>query len=113
MPSKVTLTSHFENRYKRFAKKFTSLEGEVDALVDNLTETPTLGESLGAGLYKIRLAVESKGKGKSGGFRIVSYLVTKTEDRVDVYLLTMYDKSEESSIKKETLLALAKSILDE
>ncbi len=113
MPNKVTLTPHFESRYKRFSKKFTSLESEVGVLVDNLTETPTLGESLGAGLYKIRLAVKSKGKGKSGGFRVVSYLITETEDSIDVYLLTIYDKSEESSIKKEALLTLAKTLSSE
>lgn len=113
MPSRVTLTSHFESRFKRFAKKFASLEGEMDALIDNLTETPALGESLGAGLYKIRLASKSKGKGKRGGFRVITYLVTKTEDGTDIYLLTMYDKSEESSIKKEMLLTLAKTLLTE
>lgn len=113
MPSKVTLTPHFESRYKRFAKKFMSLEGEMDALINNLTETPMLGKPLGAGLYKIRLAVKSKGKGKSGGFRVVSYLVTETEDNTDVYLLTIYDKSEESSVKKETLLSLIKALLGE
>lgn len=85
----------------------------MDALIDNLTETPTLGESLGAGLYKIRMAVKSKRKGKSGGFRVITYLLAKTEDGTDVYLLTMYDKSEESSIRKETLLTLAKALLGE
>ncbi len=111
MPNRVTLTPHFESRYKRFVRKFASLESEMDTLIDNLIETPTLGESLGAGLHKIRLAVRSKGKGKSGGFRVVSYLVTETEDGTDVYMLTIYDKSEDSSIKKETLLALAKALL--
>ncbi len=113
MPNKVTLTPHFEGRYKRFARKFLSLEREMDVLIDNLTETPTLGESLGAGLYKIRLAVKSKGKGKSGGFRVVSYLVTEIGDSIDVYLLTIYDKSEEGTINKEKLLTLAKALSDE
>ena len=75
MPNKVTLTPHFESRYKRFAKKFTSLESEIDILIDDLIEKSLLGESLGAGLYKIRLAIKSKGKSKSGGFRIISYLL--------------------------------------
>lgn len=95
MSNKVTLTPHFESRYKRFAKKFTSLEREMDALIDSLTETPTLGESLG------------------GGFRVVSYLITETADSIEIFLLTIYDKSEEGSIKKETLVALAKTISEE
>lgn len=110
MTNKVRLTSHFESRYKRFAKKFASLESDVDALVEQLEENPALGESMGAGLYKIRLAVKSKGKGKSGGFRVITYVVTETEEGTDIYLLIIYDKSEESSIKKPQLLALAKTI---
>ena len=113
MPNNVSLTPHFEGRYKRFARKFVSLESEVNALIDELTETPALGESMGAGLYKIRLAVKSKGKGKSGGFRIITYLLAKNEEGTDIYLLTIYDKSEESSIRKDVLLALAKSMLEE
>jgi hypothetical protein len=113
MPNKVTLTPHFESRYKRFAKKFTSLESEMDSLIDSLIEKPMLGEPLGAGLYKIRLAVKSKGKGKSGGFRVVSYLITETTDSIEIFLLTIYDKSEEGSIRKETLIALAKAISEE
>ncbi|PRY35514.1 mRNA-degrading endonuclease RelE of RelBE toxin-antitoxin system [Spirosoma oryzae] len=106
MPNSVLLTPRFERRYKRFSKKFASLEGELDELIADLTKSPTIGQSLGSGLYKIRLAVKSKGKGKSGGFRIVSYLVTENEDNTDIFLITMYDKSEDSSIDKDTLLAM-------
>ncbi|QKZ15009.1 type II toxin-antitoxin system RelE/ParE family toxin [Spirosoma sp. KUDC1026] len=106
MPNDVILTPRFERRYKRFSKKFASLEGELDELITDLTKSPTMGQPLGSGLYKIRLAVKSKGKGKSGGFRIISYLLTEYEDRTDIYLLTIYDKSEDSSINKDTLLTM-------
>ena len=75
MENEVIVTPYFEIRYKRLTKKFVSLEKEIEDLVAKLIETPIQGESLGAGLYKIRLAVESKGGGKSGGFRIITYLV--------------------------------------
>ncbi len=75
-----------------------------------LTETPTLGTSMGAGLYKIRLAVKGKGKGKSGGFRVVSYLVTQTEDETTIFLLTIYDKSEDSNIDRKTLLDMVSNL---
>ncbi|WP_020606506.1 type II toxin-antitoxin system RelE/ParE family toxin [Spirosoma spitsbergense] len=110
MANKIALTPHFESRYKRLARKFASLESELDALIENLTETPDTGESLGAGLYKIRLASKSKGKGKSGGFRVITYLLSKTEEGTDIYLITIYDKSEESSIKKEMLLKLVNDL---
>ena len=112
MVNNVTLTPRFERLYKRFLKKFTSLEKEIDDLIANLTETPTLGESLGAGLYKIRLAVKSKGRGKSGGFRIVSYLITENESSTDIFLLTIYDKSEDSNVDKATLLDMVNELSD-
>lgn len=111
MKSEVIVTPHFERNYKRFVKKFVSLEGEMETLINELLENPTLGESLGAGLYKIRLAVESKGGGKSGGFRVITYLVNQTKKGTDIYLLTLYDKSEESTKKKNVLLKLVKDIL--
>lgn len=110
MANEVIITPHFEGRYKRLAKKFISLEEDMDNLVNQLIEEPKLGKSLGAGLYKVRLAVESKGGGKSGGFRIITYLVNQTTDSTDIYLITIYDKSEESSIKKDQLVKLAKAI---
>jgi len=70
-----------------------------------------LGEPLGANLYKIRLASSDKGKGKSGGFRIITYLVREKENICEIFLIIIYDKSEEGSIKKPLLLKLAKSIL--
>lgn len=81
-------------------------------LTSVLEETPTTGESLGAGLYKIRLASKSKGKGKRGGFRVITYLVVQTDDETEIYLITLYDKSEDSTIKKETLLKLVDDLLD-
>lgn len=111
MANQVVPTDVFEAKFKRLKKKFRTLNDEMKELTSVLEQTPTTGESLGSSLYKIRLASKSKGKGKSGGFRVITYLLAKTEDGTDVYLLTIYDKSEESNIKKETLLALAKALL--
>lgn len=112
MRNKITVTSFFASRLKRLVKKFFSLEGEIDSLIQQLTEDPTLGIPLGGGLYKIRIASKSKGGGKSGGFRVITYLVKEKEDGTDVYLITMFDKSEESSIKKEQLVKLIKLLLE-
>lgn len=43
--------------------------------MDSLEVTPKQDQSLGAGLYKIRLGSASKGGGKSGGFRAITYYV--------------------------------------
>lgn len=110
MTNQVVPTEIFETKFKRLKKKFRTLNEEMKELTSVLEQVPTTGESLGSGLYKIQLASKSKGKGKRGGFRIITYLLSKREDGTDVYLLTIYDKSEESNIKKETLLTLAKAL---
>lgn len=61
---------------------------------------------MGQDCYKIRLAVKSKGKGKSGGARIITYVVTDNEE---VILLTIYDKQVRGTISEKEL----KELLDE
>ena len=108
--NKVYRTSIFETDYKRFAKKFASLESEIRQLEKILEKKPDTGTSLGGGVYKIRVACESKGKGKSGGFRVITYLVDEREDGIDIYLITMFDKSEERSIKISQLKKIISKI---
>ena len=67
----------FKKEAKRLLKKYSSLKGELLQLERQLSDSPNLGISLGHNVYKIRLAIESKGKGKSGGARVITYLVTE------------------------------------
>ena len=88
-------------------KKYPSLKNEYIQLVQSLKEHPVQGSSIGNDCYKIRIAIASKGKGKSGGARIIAYLqVVQTS----VYLLTIYDKSRQESITDKELLELLKWI---
>ncbi len=96
----------FNRRAKRLFKKYRSLLAELQQVVTSLEANPTQGQSLGAGLYKIRLASASKGGGKSGGFRVITYYVEQTAEGETVYLVTIYDKSEAASIAREELLKL-------
>ena len=73
---------------------------EYEELINKLEENPEMGISLGNNLYKVRLAITSKGKGKSGGARIITYL--KTEEG-NIYLLTIYDKSEKDTISNSEI----------
>ncbi len=108
MPCNIQSLHHFDNRFKRFAKKFKTLTDELITLTENLSKNPKQGTSLGGGLYKICLGSDSKGGGKSGGFRIVTYYLEQIPTSEILYLVTIYDKSEESSVKKEALMKLIK-----
>jgi len=61
----------FERQAKRLIKKYASLRNELLELVFQLKENPVQGNSIGNNCYKIRLAIASKGKGKSGGARVI------------------------------------------
>lgn len=86
------------------------MPSDIKKLIESLELSPRQGIDLGRGLYKIRLAVDSKGKGKSGGFRVITYLITENGSDLDINLLTMYDKSDIADIPKQELLEIVKKI---
>ena len=92
---------------KRLAKKYPSLKAEYIELVQSLKQEPEQGTPLGNNCYKIRLAIASKGKGKSGGSRVITYVQVL---QTTVYLLTIFDKSEKENIPDKELEALLKEI---
>jgi len=93
----------FDRQIKRMVKKYPSLKKEYATLIDTLKQKPTSGTSIGNNCYKIRMAIASKGKGKSGGARVVSYLQVKKNS---VFLLSIYDKAELESISDKELASL-------
>jgi hypothetical protein len=110
MQNEIIYSAVFIKKAKLYKKKYLSLVDDLYDLEKKLLEKPDQGIDLGAGLYKIRLAVKSKGKGKSGGFRIITYLVSNTSSGIIINMLTLYDKSEESSIDKKELQILIKAL---
>ncbi|MFN0036659.1 MAG: type II toxin-antitoxin system RelE/ParE family toxin [Saprospiraceae bacterium] len=99
----IVVAPTFERDLKRLVKKYPSLRAEFPALVESLIEDPLQGIPLGKDCFKIRLRIASKGRGKSGGGRVIT-CVKILEDTV--YLLTLYDKSEQESIDEQRLDAL-------
>ncbi|MGC4130613.1 MAG: hypothetical protein QM564_13905 [Bergeyella sp.] len=110
MSYSVFPSDKFKREAKRLVKKFPSLRQELKDLNAVLEKEPQTGISLGNETYKIRLAVKSKGKGKSGGVRIITYIVTENKE---VYLLTIYDKSEFDSIDIKTIKIIIESLNNE
>jgi mRNA-degrading endonuclease RelE of RelBE toxin-antitoxin system len=100
-------THRFEKEFKRLAKKFPSLKNEFAELILQIIEEPESGTFIGNNCYKIRLAIKSKGKGKSGGARVITYLYVETES---VYLLTVYDKGEKEDLKPNELKEMIDSL---
>ena len=88
-------TARFEKQLKRLDKKYPSLKKEYSALVTSLEDNPRQGTPIGSSCYKIRLAISSKGAGKSSGLRVITLVVFV---RREVFLVAIYDKSIQTNI---------------
>ena len=99
----------FDKQLKRLVKKYPSLKEEFSEILDELTMLPETGTHIGNSVYKIRISISSKGKGKSGGARIITYVQIQQSS---VYLLTIYDKSEKEDVSKEELNKMIQNIID-
>jgi len=97
----------FDRASKRLTKKHSSLANEIEELVRELRQNPTKGTHIGRSCYKIRLAIKSKGKGKSGGARVITHYYIHGEI---VYLLSIYDKAERETIPETTITELLQRI---
>ena len=100
---------NFKKEIKQLARKYPSLKQDFSDWIDELKEKPNQGTPLGNNCYKVRMAISSKKKGKSGGARIITHLkVSETA----VYLLSIYDKSDKESITNKLIKELLKEIPD-
>lgn len=109
MSYKVKSIKVFERQAKKLVKKYSSLKSELLALIQKLKQDPSQGTSLGKNCYKIRLAIKSKGKGKSGSARVITHIVIS--DR-SVFLLSIYDKSDKENLSDKELKELLEYLPD-
>lgn len=102
MTSKMEIvpTPNFEREFKKLFKKYRSLAADLFELEAELLENPYLGIHLGHDCYKIRLAIRSKGRGKSGGARVVTHVQIIDET---IFLISIYDKSEKADLGQNEL----------
>jgi hypothetical protein len=107
MNYKILSIPFFDKQVKKLAKKYPSLKNELIELTESLEKKPKQGKELGNNFYKIRLAIKSKGKGKSGGARVITYLKITANT---IYLASIYDKSEKSNITDKELESIFKNI---
>lgn len=108
--NEVILLDNFVRDAKRLLKKHRSLKTELEAFVSETETHGAQGTPLGNGLFKARLAVKSKGKGKSGGMRIISYQdIILASENSTVYLVSIYDKSEASTVEIKQINQILKN----
>jgi len=107
MSFKTIPTPLFERELKRLSKRHVSIKSDLTKLIVKLLENPALGESLGNNCYKVRMAISSKKKGKSGGARIVTYLKIVREE---IFLISIYDKTDSDTISDNEIIDRIKNL---
>ena len=107
MKYEVLTIPPFDRQIKRLAKKFPSLKAEYSALIEELEENPEKGIPMSNNCFKIRLAISSKGRGKSSGARVITHFYVENET---VFLLAIYDKGEQNNISDKELRELLAEI---
>ncbi|MGB6036011.1 MAG: type II toxin-antitoxin system RelE/ParE family toxin [Cryomorphaceae bacterium] len=107
MSYEIVAIPNFKRELKKLAKKYPSLKEDFAKFLKSLQSVPDQGVSLGNNCYKIRMAIKSKGKGKSGGSRVITY--AQVSDNT-VFLLSIYDKSEKENISDAHLSELLRFI---
>ncbi|MFK7904080.1 MAG: hypothetical protein AB8B69_03100 [Chitinophagales bacterium] len=110
----IASTDNFEKEAKKLIKKYRSLTRELSDFQQTLLQNPRQGIKIKEDTYKIRLAVKSKGRGKSGGMRVITFIhevVEQADGEIVVYLISIYDKSNTANISDKFLSILIDDVV--
>ncbi len=109
MSFKILTTEPFQRKARKLIAKYPSFKNDIAEVFKELEQNPQSGTPLGKDCFKIRVAITSKGKGKSGGARLITFVrVFKNT----VYLLNIYDKGEQESISEKELVKLINQLAE-
>lgn len=116
MHSNIILTDSFKKDAKKLAKRHRSLGKDIKSVISELEADPYLGDRIGPKSYKIRFAIKSKGRGKSGGGRLITFINISVEEKIEdnqinVYLVAVYDKSDIASIPDSVVNERIKDVI--
>ena len=109
MNLEIIRSDYFTKEFKRLAKRYRSLIDDYEAFLDNLRLNPLQGDEIAPHVRKIRMAITSKGRGKSGGARVITFNALVSEQDGKIYLLLIYDKADTPNVKMNVI----KEIIEE
>ncbi len=81
----------------RQAKQLGLSDEERESIIDEVAEHPDGGDEISGsgGMRKLRIAARGRGKGKSGGYRVITFF---SGENIPVFLITIYAKSQKTNI---------------
>jgi len=102
---KIRISDEFKTAYKRLKKKHKSLEADFEALLMSLQENPYQGVEIHEEIWKIRMNITSKGRGKSGGARVIIRVRIVMDE---LQLLYIYDNADFENVSDAYLRDILK-----
>ena len=102
---KIRISDDFKSAYKRLKKKHKSLDADFEALLMSLQDNPRQGVEIHDDIWKIRMNISSKGRGKSGGARVI-IRVRIVQD--ELQLIYIYDKADFENVSDAYLRDILK-----
>ena len=103
-------TDYFARELKRLAKRYRGLADDYKEFLNSLKASPLQGTEIAPHIRKIRMPITAKGRGKSGGARVITYHALIAEREGKIYLLLIYDKADSSNIKMHVVKQMVKDL---
>ena len=106
----ISVSDDFAKEAKRLAKKYPSFKQDYKEFLDSIKENPLQGDEITKNIRKIRMAIKSKGKGKSGGARVITFNILTDVQNGQVVLLLIYDKEDASTVKTNVVKQIVRDL---
>ena len=106
----ISVSDDFAKEAKRLAKKYPSFKQDYKDFLDSIKENPLQGDEITKNIRKIRMAIKAKGKGKSGGARVITFNVLADVENGQVVFLLLYDKEDASTVKVNVVKQLVRDM---
>ena len=106
----VSVTDDFAKEAKRLAKKYPSFKQDYKDFLESIKNNPLQGDEITKNIRKIRMAIKAKGKGKSGGARVITLNILTDVENSQVVFLLLYDKEDASTVKVNVVKQLVRDM---
>ena len=106
----ISVSDDFAKEAKRLAKKYPSFKQDYKDFLVSIKNNPLQGDEITKNIRKIRMAIKAKGKGKSGGARVITFNILTDIENGHVVFLLLYDKEDASTVKVNVVKQLVQDM---
>ena len=106
----ISVSDDFAKEAKRLAKKYPSFKQDYKDFLESIKNNPLQGDEITKNIRKIRMAIKAKGKGKSGGARVITFNILTDIENGHVVFLLLYDKKDASTVKVNVVKQLVRDM---